>query len=80
MELLKIVIHESEQSIDRAFDEGYKNGLLATAPEAEYWKSKAQVAENKLRQYKKTKWLYTAGGFGIGFIAGGVATLAVRLE
>lgn len=74
------MVHESEQSIDRAFDEGYKKGLLATAPEAEYWKSKAQVAENKLKQYKKTKWLYMTGGFGIGFIAGGAATIAVRLE
>ena len=80
MDLLKIVVHESEQSIDRAFDEGYKRGLLATAPETEYWKLKAQATEEKLVQYKKTKWLYMAGGFGMGFMAGGAATIAIRLE
>lgn len=61
---------EAEQSIDRAFDEGYKQGLLASAPETEFWKTKSQKLETQLAVYKKQRLLWTFGGVGTGLILG----------
>lgn len=41
LELIQIVEQEAEQAIDHAFNEGYKQGLLAAAPDAEYWRVKS---------------------------------------
>lgn len=80
LELIQIVEQEAEQAIDKAFNEGYKQGLLSAAPDAEYWRTKATKYESEIIRLKKNKWLYALGGFGAGFIAGGGITLAVRLR
>lgn len=37
--ILRIALEENEKSVERAFDEGYKQGLLEAAPDAAYYKS-----------------------------------------
>lgn len=77
--LIQIVEQEAEQAIDRAFDEGYKRGLLASAPEAEYWRVKASRYETEITRLKRERWLFAFGGFGAGFIVGGDLGFSIRL-
>lgn len=79
-ELLHIVEQEAEAAIDHAFDEGYKHGLLASAPDAEYWRIKASQYETEIMRLKRKRWLFVLGGFGAGFITGGGLGLSVRLQ
>lgn len=79
-ELLQIVEQEAEAAIDHAFDEGYKQGLLASAPDAEYWRIKAGQYETEIMRLKRKRWLFALGGFGAGFITGGGLGLSVRLQ
>lgn len=79
-ELLQIVEQEAEAAIDRAFDEGYKQGLLASAPDAEYWRIKAGQYETEIMRLNRKRWLFALGGFGAGFITGGGLGLSVRLQ
>lgn len=78
--LLQIVTEESEQAIDRAFNEGYKQGLLASAPDAEYWKAKAMQSESEIKRLKRERWIFAVGGFGVGFIVGGGFGFSIRLQ
>ena len=79
-ELLQIVEQEAERAIDRAFDEGYKQGLLAAAPDAEYWRVKASQYQAEITRLKKEKWLFAFGGLGAGFLVGGGFGFSVRLR
>lgn len=79
-QLIQIAEQEAEAAIDRAFDEGYKQGLLASAPEAEYWRIKASQYETEIMRLKRKRWLFALGGFGAGFITGGGLGLSVRLQ
>ena len=78
--LIQIVEQEAEAAIDRAFDEGYKQGLLASAPEAEYWRVKFTQTEAEIKRLKRERWLFAFGGFGAGFIVGGGFGFTVRLQ
>lgn len=79
-EMIQVVAEEAERAVDRAFDEGYKQGLLAAAPEAEYWRVKAEQREAEIAWLKKEKWLYAFGGLGAGFLVGGGIGFAVRIR
>ena len=68
--LIKLVESEAEQAVDRAFDEGYKQGLLSGVPEAEYWKTRCSQLESKLSKERRRKWLFAFGGLGAGLITG----------
>lgn len=68
--LLKVVTEESEAAIDRAFDEGYKSGLLASAPEADYWRAKAAQYEVEIKRLKHERWPFSLGGFVAGLTTG----------
>ena len=78
--LIQIVEQEAQATIDRAFDEGYKQGLLASAPEAEYWRVKARGYETKITRLKRERWIFALGGLGAGFIAGGGFGFTIRLQ
>ena len=78
--LMQAARQEAESAIDQAFDEGYKAGLLASAPDAEYWKAKAQSAESEIARLKKEKWLFGLGGLGVGVLAGGGLGICFRLQ
>ena len=80
LELIQILEKEAEQSIDQAFNEGYKQGLLSAAPDAEYWRVRATQYEAEITRLKKEKWLYAFGGVGFGIILGGGLGLTVRLQ
>ena len=78
-ELIQIVEQEAEAAIDRAFDEGYKQGLLVSAPEAEYWKTRSFQFEAELKKANRQKWLFAFGGFGCGLITGYGFGFTIRL-
>ena len=80
LELIQIAEQEAETAIDKAFDEGYKQGLLAGVPDAEYWKVKALQYETEINRLKKEKWLYAFGGLGAGFLVGGGFGFTIRLQ
>ena len=70
LELIQIVEQEAELAIDKAFDEGYKQGLLAGVPEAEYWKVRSENLESEITRLKRDRWIFAFGGFGAGLITG----------
>ena len=78
--LLQVVAEEAELAIGRAFNEGYKQGLLSSAPDAEYWKAKAQTSEAEIKRLKKERWLFAFGGLGAGFIVGGGFGFSIRFQ
>ena len=80
VELLQIVSEEAEQAIEKAFNEGYKQGLLAAAPDAEYWRLKSARYEAEVLRLKKEKWLYAFGGLGAGLLVGGGFGFTIRLQ
>lgn len=71
---------EAQAAIEKAFDEGYKQGLLSSAPDAEYWRVKAAGYEAEVSRLKKERWLYAFGGLGVGFIFGGGFGFTIRLQ
>lgn len=78
--LIQILEKEAEQSIDQAFNEGYKQGMLSAAPDAEYWRVRATQYEAEITRLRKEKWLYAFGGFGFGIILGGSLGITVRVQ
>lgn len=80
LELLQIVEQEANLAIDSAFNEGYKQGMLAYAPEVEYWQTRAFQLQEEISKLKKDRWLYAVGGFGVGFLFGGGFGLTIRLQ
>lgn len=80
LELIQIVEQEAHQAIDEAFNEGYKQGLLAAAPDAEYWRVRSTQYEVEIARLKKEKWLFGLGGLGVGVLAGGGLGLCFRLQ
>lgn len=74
--ILKIVLEETEVAIDKAFNEGYKQGLLQAKPDAEYFKilsEELQKENARLNSWKAVPWwsvpVCVASGFfvGLGF-------------
>lgn len=80
LEVIQIVEQEAEQAIEKAFNEGYKQGLLAAAPDAEYWRLKSARYEAEVLRLKKEKWLYAFGGLGAGLLVGGGFGFTIRLQ
>ncbi len=79
-QLIQIVEQEAEAAVDRAFDEGYKQGLLAGVPEAEYWKTRCAQLESELSKANRQKWLFAFGGFGAGMLSGFGLGFTIRLN
>lgn len=79
-ELIRIVEEEANFAIDKAFDEGYKQGVLAYAPEVEYWKTKSNHLEIEISKLKRGRWIFALGGFGTGFLIGGGFGLSIRIQ
>ncbi|QKS93570.1 hypothetical protein HPJ96_03500 [Treponema phagedenis] len=72
--IIAICFEEMNTSIDRAFDEGYKQGLLAASPDAAYYKRLSKDLEkevNRLQSWRVVPWwtipLCIAGGTALGF-------------
>lgn len=80
LELIDIVVEESEKSITESFNAGYKKGILEFKPDAEYWKVKASGFEKELRRQRRDRWLYGLGGFTLGFIGGAGLGFGVRIK
>lgn len=78
--LIQIVEQEAQQAIDEAFNKGYKQGLLAAAPDAEYWRIRSTQYEAEITRLKKEKWLYAFGGLGAGFLVGSGIGFTIRLQ
>ncbi len=76
--LIQIVTEEAEASIETVFNEGYKQGVLAWKPEADYWKAKAENSDAEIKRLKKERWLFALGGFSAGFLSATGIGLAVR--
>lgn len=78
--LIQIVEQEAEEAIDRAFNEGYKQGLLAGVPEAEYWRVKAERYEVEINRLKRERLIFAFGGLGTGFLLGGGFGFMIRIQ
>lgn len=78
--LIQIVEQEAEEAIDRAFNEGYKQGLLAGVPEAEYWRVKAERYEAEINRLKRERLIFAFGGLGTGFLLGGGFGFMIRIQ
>lgn len=48
--ILLICLAEMNKSVDAAFAEGYKQGLLASAPDAEYYKTLSLELEKEVKR------------------------------
>ena len=78
--LIDIVVEESEKSIDEAYNAGYKQGVLAYKPDAEYWKVKAQGFEKELHRKTIKNWMFCLSGVSIGFLGGIGLGIGLRLS
>ena len=78
--LIDTVVEEAEISIDEAFNAGYKQGILAYKPDAEYWKVKAQGFEKELRKKTIKNWMFCLSGVSIGFLGGIGLGIGLRLS
>lgn len=65
--MLQIVCEEADESIDKAYKEGYKQGVLEYAPQVEYFKSKFESEE----EYNFQK---NFSYFGVGLFIGTLIT------
>ncbi|WP_147613940.1 hypothetical protein [Treponema pectinovorum] len=80
LELIVIVEQEAENAIEKAFDEGYKQGVIFYVPEVEYWKTKSTHLENEISSLKKDRWTFAFGSFGAGLLLGGGFGLFIRIQ
>lgn len=71
--LFKIVFEEVDVSIDTAFSEGYKSGLLDCEPTNAVLEKKNTELETELKKYKEkalVPWWSIPAGFFVGFVCG----------
>ena len=77
--ILAITFEETNKGIDTAFFEGYKQGLLAAAPDKEYYKALSEELQRTLQEYESKAavpwWTVpvsiiggAAVGFGLGYV------------
>lgn len=66
LELLQIAVEEAETSIDDAYAQGYKQGLI----KAESYRLEADSYKYKYDMIRKDRWLYGLGGFVAGSVGG----------
>ena len=78
--LIDIVVEESEKSIEEAYNAGYKQGVLAYKPDAEYWKVKAQGFEKELHRKTIKNWMFCLSGVSTGFLGGIGLGIGLRLS
>lgn len=73
LELLEAVQTEAEHAIEAAYEDGYKQGLLESAADAEYYRvqtAELQAEAERLMQAKqRSRWLYPVCLLG-GALAG----------
>lgn len=72
--ILLICLAEMNKSVDAAFAEGYKQGLLASAPDAEYYKTLSLELEKEVKRLNHSMnvpwWsipISILGGTALGF-------------
>ena len=72
--ILAITLEETNKGIDAAFFEGYKQGLLAAAPDKEYYKALSEELQKTLQEYETkatVPWwsipISILGGAALGF-------------
>lgn len=72
--ILLICLAEMNKSVDAAFAEGYKQGLLASAPDAEYYKTLSLELEKEVKRLNhkmNVPWwsipVSILGGTALGF-------------
>lgn len=80
LRMIEIVEQEAEQTIDEAFNEGYRQGLLSGVPEAEYWKARYIQLEREFSKATRQKWLFALGGFTSGLITGWAFGFTIRIQ
>lgn len=72
-ELLEAVQTEAERSIEAAYEDGYKQGLLESAVDAEYYRVQTTElqaeAERLMQEKQRSRWLYPVCLLG-GALAG----------
>lgn len=75
--ILAITFEETNKGIDTAFFEGYKQGLLAAAPDKEYYKALSEELQKTLQEYETkaaVPWwtvpVSIIGGVAVGFSLG----------
>jgi len=76
IELLDATSEEAESAIREAFAEGYKAGLLETAPERDYWKSLAESWQREAA-FEATRFRLPLWALPVAAASGAVLAFAV---
>ncbi|MEL5721268.1 MAG: hypothetical protein P1P59_09140 [Treponemataceae bacterium] len=76
--ILKIILEETDVAIDKAFAEGYKQGLLLAKPDAEYFKVFAEELQKENARLQRRQWWTIPVAIIGGITTGVVITLAVK--
>ena len=75
--MLNIVLEEADESIDKAYKEGYKQATIELEPEVVYWKT---LYEERKKNTFNTNLKFGLIGFGSGFLIGGITGFAIRIN
>ena len=76
--IIDIILEEADNSIDKAYKEGYKQANVELLPEIEYWKTLYESRKNSsFAEYLK----YSLIGFSSGLLLGGFTgfTIGIRI-
>jgi hypothetical protein len=80
LELLQTADTEIDNAVSEAYAEGYKAGLLESAPDAAYWQRLSESLRDELKAEKKktfrARFLFGVGGFVLGVVSMGVYSIA----
>ena len=77
LEMLNIVLEEADESIDKAYKEGYKQATVELEPEVVYWKT---LYEERKKNIFSTNLKFGLICFGSGFLIGGVTGFCIRVN
>jgi hypothetical protein len=75
--IIDIILEESDNSIDKAYKEGYKQATVELLPEVEYWKT---MYENQKKNTLTKILTFSLISFGSGLIVGEVSGITIGLK
>ena len=77
VELLEIVMEESELAIESAYKEGYKQAIVETKPDVLYWE---KMYKEQKKKTVKNSLIFSGVGLASGFILGNVTGYSICLK
>ena len=87
VEILAICLEEKDIAIEKAYAEGYKQGVLEYAPDVDYYKKQADLLKknndllkDSIHDMNKSNSLKNLSCFGLGFLSGGITGGLITLK